>query len=162
MLIQKVFHVHQNTEETKTRLANLHGYRRELEGFRKAVVTADGVGHFDFTTGNGFEAQFSAAELPSEDPDQVLFQSTEGNIEVAGMIEFVAIRENLTEVQITLDYTIKSPIHSILDAVTASVDRFVNQQLRRIQGHFEGVRTFPTATRFKKHTTFAREPQLAH
>ena len=162
MLIQKVFHVHQNPEETKARLANLHGYRRELEGFRKAVVTADGIGHFDFATGNGFEAQFSVEELPSGNPDQVLFQSTEGNIEVAGMIEFCAVRENLTEVQITLDYTIKSPIHSVLDAVTASVDRFVNQQLRRIQGHFEGVRTFPAQTRFPKRTAFASEPQLAH
>jgi hypothetical protein len=78
------------------------------------------------------------------------------------MIEFCQVRENLTEVQITLDYTIKSPIHSVLDAVTASVDRFVNQQLRRIQGHFEGVRTFPAQTRFQKRTAFASEPQLAH
>ena len=126
------------------------------------MITADGVGHFDLTTGNGFEAQFSVVELPSENPDQVLFQSTEGNIDLAGMIEFIPVRDNLTEVQITLDYAIKSPIHSVLDAVTASVDRFVNQQLRRIQGHFEGVRTFPSATRFQKRSSFASEPQLAH
>jgi len=162
MLIQKVFHVHHNLDETKSRLANLHGYRRELEGFRKAVVTSDGVGHFEFTTGNAFSAQVEMTELPCADSNQVLFRSNGGNMEVAGLIEFVPVREQLTEIQLTIEYAIKAPMHSMLDAVTGSVDRFVNRQLRCIQGHFEGVRTFPSSARLPRQKHFAAQALLAH
>lgn len=162
MLLQKVLHVHHDLEETKACMANLHGYRRELEGCRKAVVTADGIGRFEFTTGTGFAAQVEVQELPSSRPDQVLFQSIGGNVEVAGLIEYLAIRPHLTEVQITLEYSMKSPMQGMLDAVTGAFEKCVNRQLQRIQGHFEGVCTFPAALSHQPMQFAIDQPLLAH
>lgn len=138
MLLQKIIHVHQGIEETKRRLANLHNYRRHFEGVQKALITADGVAQFDCTVANGFRAHFVLVELPTSDENQVFFRSTAGNMEVAGLIEFFEIRPGLTEVQLTLEYSIKSPVHSVVDRLGGGVERFVNRQLRRLQAVLDG------------------------
>lgn len=139
MLIQKIFHVHQNLEETKVRLASVRGYRRALAGVEKAVITADGVGQFDFALSHGLHAHFVLVELPTPDPDQVLFRSTAGNMHLSGLIEFFPIKDDLTEVQITVQYAFKSPMHAIIDAMSHTVEQFLHQQLRRLQAHFDGM-----------------------
>lgn len=163
MLLQKIIHVHQGLEDTKTRLANLHNYRRHLEGVQKALITADGVAQFDCTMHNGFRAHFVLVELPTSEENQVFFRSTAGNVEIAGLIEFVEIRAGLTEVQLTLEYSLRSPIHKLLDSVTGSVERFLNQQLRRLQAVLDGNPLPLAQTAKQKNRTFgAHLPQLAH
>ena len=53
-------------------------------------------------------------------------------------------------------------MHSVLDAVTASVDRFVNRQLRRLQAHFAGEPNVVSQPWIPTHRALVREPQLAH
>ena len=147
MLIQKIFHVHQPLDQAKSRLSNLQGFRRQFAGVREANVTDDGVVHIECVTGTGFRAEADLVELPTDDEHQTLFRSVGGNVEIAGLIEYFPIRENLTEVQVTLDYSIKSAVHSVLDAVTSSVDRFVQRQLRRLRTHLEGEVGAPAPAR---------------
>jgi uncharacterized membrane protein len=96
--------------------------------------------------------------LPSDDETQTLFRSVGGNMQVAGMIEFVPIRDNCTEVQVTIEYGIHSPMHSVFDAVTNAVDRFLNKQLRRIEAHFKGRKP----SRAETAPAFVGAAQLAH
>lgn len=164
MLLQKIIHVHQGIEETKRRLANLHSFRRHFEGVQKALITADGVAQFDCTIANGFRAHFVLVELPTSEENQVFFRSTAGNMDVAGLIEFFEIRPGLTEVQLTLEYSIKSPFHGIIDSITGGVERFVNRQLRRLQAVLDGCPLpLPQTESKKSRRTFtAHLPQLAH
>ena len=162
MLLQKIIHVHQGIEETKARLSNLHSYRRHFEGVHKALITADGVAQFDCNVTNGFRAHFVLVELPTTEDNQVFFRSTAGNMEVAGLIEFFEIRPGLTEVQLTLEYSIKSPVHKLLDRLTSGTERFVNRQLRRLQAVLDGC-PLPLPQETRKHRLFtAHLPQLAH
>jgi hypothetical protein len=154
MLLQKTFHIHKDISATKTRLANLQYYRRHLEGVEKAVITADGVAQFEFVAGNGFHGHFVTAELPTEDANQVLFQTTAGNVEIAGLIEFFEVRADLTEVQLTAEYTIKSPVHRLLDRLTGGIERFVNSQLRRLQAALDNA-PFPAPAVKKERRSFS-------
>jgi uncharacterized membrane protein len=139
MLLQKIFHVRRNLAETKASLGNLHQYRRHLEGVQKALVTADGVAQFDFVTNTGFRAHFVATELPADDENQILFKSTAGNVDAAGLIEFYEIRPGLTEVQITVEYSIGSALQRVIDGLTSGFERYLNRQVRRLQAALDGA-----------------------
>lgn len=162
MMIEKIFHVHQDLEATRGELSNFHGLRRVLQNVNATRPGSNGTAQLEFVTGNGFHGEVELELLPANDSNQTLFRSTGGNIEVAGLIEFIPIRDNLTEVQLTVEYAIASPMHSVLDAVTASVDRFVTRQLRRIQVHLDGHEHEPAERRFRGETAFVQRPQLAH
>jgi len=162
MLLQKTFHVHQNPDETAARLADLSGYVRELAAFRKGSIDENGNGHFEFMSGGGFRGHCEVAPLSSGDPNQILFCSKSGNLDVSGLVEFLPIREGLTEVRITLDYTIHSKFHRVLDAITGSMDHFVNVQLEILNAHCEGGRKTEAARRFPSAIIFPAAAQLAH
>lgn len=162
MFIQKIFHVHHNLEDTKARLAHTHGYRRCMEGVKKAVVTADGVAQFDLAIPKGFHVHFVLVELPTPDSNQVLFQSSAGNMDISGLIEFIQIRGNLTEVQLTLEYRFQSLWHSVVDAFTGVSERFLDRQLRCLQSWLDGTLEHPVPTRAETPTYTAHLPQLAH
>ena len=162
MLLQKIFHVHRNLAETKAQMTNLHNFRRHLEGVNKATVTADGIAQFDFNAGK-FHGHFVAVELPTEDPNQVLFKSTAGNVDVAGLIEFFEIRPGLTEVQVTAEYSISSPLHHLVNLFTAGFDRFLNRQLRRLQCALDGApMAVPALKKQSLRGWAAQLPLLAH
>src|SRR2546425_8357913 len=110
MLVQKIFHIHQPVSETRNCLAYISSYWRELPGLNHATITADGVGHFEFKTLSGHTLFADVAEVPDETPDQLMFCSIGGNMQVNGTLEFFEIRENITEVVLTLDYHIESPL----------------------------------------------------
>src|SRR4051794_26728528 len=114
MFIQKIFHVHSPLAETKTRLSRVQAYRAHLQGVRKALVTAEGVGQFDCALSRGLRAHCVLVELPTGEENQILFKSTTGNVNLAGVIEFVPIRENLTEVQLTIEYGFRSVIDGFI------------------------------------------------
>jgi hypothetical protein len=162
MLIQKIFHVHQGLEETKARLAHVQNYRQYLEGVRKAVITEDGVAQFDCVLPDGgFRAHMVLVELPTQDENQVLFRSTAGNVEVSGLLEFFPIKDNLTEVQLTLDYSLRSPFASIFNAFTAPLERFMNRQLRRLQEILNGeYLSFPISTSPVRNSSVTGRMQL--
>lgn len=120
MLLQKVIHTHQSLDDTKAL-------------FAKPGSSADAISHCEFSIGHGFRARFDLVLLPSDDSNQLLFRSESGNVRIAGLVEFLPVRDHLTEVQLTLDCTIMHPIHRLLAAITGSVDRFVNRQLRSLE-----------------------------
>lgn len=162
MFIQKIFHVHHNLEDTKTRLAHTQSYRRCMEGVNKATVTADGVAQFDVAIPKGFHVHFVLVELPTPDSNQVLFQSSAGNMDISGLLEFTEIRPNLTEVQLTLEYRFQSLWHSVIDAFTGVSERFLERQLRCLQSWLDGTLDQPVPARATSSIYTAHLPQLAH
>lgn len=136
MLIQKTFHLHMLQEAAKAQLGNLPGYRRQFAGVELAVLTPEGGAHFVFELPWGFRADIELVRLPCENPAQTLFRSMGGNVEVIGVLEFFQIRPNLTEIVLTLDYTIGSPVFRMIDRFGHGVDRFLNRQLERLETHF--------------------------
>lgn len=139
MRIQKTFHILLSQNEAREALANVHGYRRYLEGVTRANLTADGVGEIEFDAGNGFNASLDLREVPCDAPDMVLFGSQGGDMELAGVLEFYPVKANLTEVTLTLDYQIESRLYAALDFVMSFMDRFLNRQISVIQAHFQGI-----------------------
>jgi carbon monoxide dehydrogenase subunit G len=148
MIIEKTFHLNESIQAAKTRLSNIGSFRRHLAGMKKAYVTADGVGHFEFETGAGFRGHVDVAEVASDNPDQTLFKSYDGNIDLVGVVEYFAIRPNLTEVTLTIDYKIKSPMFRVIDLLTGTMDRFLNRQLRNMQRYFLSRARAKAAMRF--------------
>jgi hypothetical protein len=132
MFIQKVFHVRLGLEQTKAALKNVDLYGSELEGMRKAALTPEGSAHVECEMPSGLRTNCVISELPSENPNQALFRSTDGNLEVCGLVEFIPIRDQLTEVQLTLDYAFESSIHALIDRITNDTDKFINRLLERI------------------------------
>jgi len=159
MFIQKIFHIRRGLQETKSALTKIHSYGRQLEGVRTAVITADGAGQFDCEFPSGFRAHCVLVELPTEDENQTLFQSTAGNMEVSGLVEFIPIRDNLTEVQLTMECSFKSAVHGFLDIVTNGAEHFFNRQLGRLE-------TWLSSPAFSSHSPESRFgahlPRYAH
>jgi len=144
MLLQKTFHLHTLKEVAKARLGNLAGYRRQFAEVEIAVQTPEGATHFVFRLPWGFRADVQLVQVPGENPAQTLFRSSRGNIEVLGVLEYFQIQPSLTEVVLTLDYTIVSPFFRIVDRLCNGMERFLNRQLARLETYFdqpvEGIR----------------------
>lgn len=144
MLVQKTFHLHALKEVAKAHLVNLSSYRRQFADVELAVVTPEGNTHFIFRLPWGFRGDVELVPMPNENPSQTLFRSSRGNIEVLGVLEYFQIRPGLTEVVLTLDYTIRPFLFRIVDRFNNTVDRFLNQQLMLLEAHFdrplEGIR----------------------
>jgi uncharacterized membrane protein len=139
MFIQKVLHIHRSLDETRANLSKLSSFRPQLPGVETAVITGDGTGQFDCTLPHGLRVHCVLVELPTPDPNQVLFQSTTGNVELSGLIEFEAVRDNLTEVQITMEYGFKSPMAAVCDRLSRCVEEFFLRQLSAAQVQVEGA-----------------------
>lgn len=157
MFIQKVIHVRRGIEETKATLSKVHGYRSALQGVKKAFISADGVAQFDLVLAEGFSAHFVLAMLPAPEAHQVLFHSTAGNVEISGLIEFSEIRENFTEVQITLDYSFTSLLHRAYDAISGMTEKFLDCQLQSIEAAIEAM---PIASEQEPASRMAHLPRL--
>src|ERR1044072_2322656 len=98
MLLQKTLHMNQSLEECKTRLASIQSYRRQFVMVTKATVTSSENVGFRFRGPLGFEARTVLLSVESESPDQMVFESTGGNLDVMGLAEFTEIRPNCTAV----------------------------------------------------------------
>ncbi|HEX8310784.1 MAG TPA: hypothetical protein VF614_05660 [Chthoniobacteraceae bacterium] len=159
MLLQKTFHLHQSLDEARATLTDLQNVSDVLAGVRLAKVTAEGSLRLECALGRGILAQVEIASLPTDEQDQMLFRSVEGNMEVAGLVELFEVRPNCTEVQLTLDYTLKSSVHRFLDSTAGVVDRFVNRQLARLERQHAADEVERAPMRYRQ-TGFT--PQLAH
>jgi hypothetical protein len=102
-----------------------------------------------------------AVELPAEEDHQLLFKSTAGNVEVAGLIEFYEIRPELTEVQLTLEFSITSTFHSVINGLTAAFEHYLNRQIRRLQAALNGA-PIPVRQENRSRSFRTHLPQLAH
>ncbi len=142
MFFQKVFHVHSPLAETKRQLGQLTKLRSRLPGLNKAVITADGVAQFECAVEEGLALHAVLVELPTDEANQVLFKSTVGNVRVAGLLELSAIRPEVTEVQLTLEYSLRSFAGRVLDLCTRKVERYVDDSLRALERCLNGEQRF--------------------
>lgn len=139
MMLHKIFHMNQSVGETQRRLANVASYRHHLDGVEKVDVSANGMSHWSLQLPLGFRADFVLTEVPSDEPNTVVFKSVDGDLEVMGMISFHAVKNNLTEVDLVVNYESSSPLFKLMDRMLNVGDHFLINQLRRVRAHFEGI-----------------------
>ena len=141
MMLHKIFHMNQSVNETKRRLSNVSSYRHHLDGVEKADVGENGMSHWNLLLPLGFRADFVLSEVASEEPNTIVFKSVDGDLEVMGMVSFHAVKNNLTEVDLVVNYESSSPLFRVLDRMLNVGDHFLINQLRRVRSHFEGIAT---------------------
>lgn len=139
MLLQKTLHMSQSAAECKSRLSSIQSYRRQFVMVTKATVTSSKTVDFSFRGPLGFEARTVLLSAESDNPDQFAFESTGGNIEVMGIVDFAEIKPNCTEVTLAVHYEIKNKFFAWLDRRFGFVDAFVTSEMRSIRAHFEGI-----------------------
>jgi hypothetical protein len=139
MLLEKTFHMSQPLDECKARLASIQSYRRQFLMVTKAIVTSSKTVDFSFRGPFGFQAQTVLVARDSESPDELVFESLGGNIELTGLVDFTEIRPNFTEVTLAVHYVIKNKLFAWLDRRFGFVDAFLAGELRSIRAHFEGI-----------------------
>lgn len=154
MMLQKTFHMNNSAEETRERLFNIGSYRHHLDGVERAEFTGHGISHWSVLLPLGFKADFVLTEEVSDDRNTVVFKSLDGDFEIVGMIKFYAIKAQLTEVEMTLNYESGSRAFNLLDRMFNLGDYFMLNQLRRVRAHFEGIAA-PVRSREGAH--YARE-----
>jgi hypothetical protein len=139
MLLQKTLHMSQPLAECKARLASIQSYRRQFLMVTRATVTSSKTVDFSFRGPVGFQAHTVLLLVDSDLPDQYAFESVGGNISLMGIVDFIEIRPNCTEVTLAVHYEIKNKLFAWLDHRLHFVDTFVTAELRSIRAHFEGI-----------------------
>jgi hypothetical protein len=131
MLTSKIFHLHESLPDARERLHKFGTWdaSQSDSDAQCALLETQGISHFELKTAHGHAISADIKEIPSDDPDRILFRSVAGTLELAGLIELYEIRPNLTEAVLTLDYEPISPLQKAFD----SLDRFLNRQLARIE-----------------------------
>src|SRR3954468_4997214 len=141
MLLQKTLHMNQSLDECKHRLSGIQSYRRQFVMVTKATVTSSKTVDFSFRGPLGFEARTVLLAADTDEPNQVAFESSGGNIDVMGIVDFTQIKPGCTEVTLAVHYEIKNKLFAWLDRKFRFVDAFVTSELRSIRTHFEGIAT---------------------
>ncbi len=139
MLLQKTLHMNLPLPECKSRLGSLHSYRRQFLKVTRAIVTSSRTVDFSFRGPLAFEAQTVLMSVEDDSPNRYAFESVGGNIDLMGLIEFVEMRSNCTEVTIAVHYEIKNRLFAWLDRRLHFVEAFMTSELRSIRSHFEGI-----------------------
>jgi hypothetical protein len=129
----------QSLAECKARLSSIQSYRRQFVMVTKATVTSSKTVDFSFRGPLGFEARTVLLAADTDDPNQVAFESSGGNIDVMGIVEFAQIKPSCTEVTLAVHYEIKNKLFAWLDRKFRFVDAFATSELRSIRAHFEGI-----------------------
>lgn len=167
MLIHKIFHAHLSVEETRRHLAKIGSYRHQFTGVNALHLSAEGLARFEFKIAPGVMVSADLAEVPDSSPEQLLFRSIGGNVDVAGVLDFCAVKPNLTEVALTMEFQLKSPLHQMLNALTSGMERFLNEQLERVEMALDGIYVAPVMMEEKRgrdshgHGAFAQAPSPA-
>ncbi len=105
----------------------------------KATVTSSKTVDFSFRGPFGFEARTVLLAAESGSPEQFAFESTGGNIDLMGIVDFSEITPRCTEVTLAVHYEIKNKLFAWLDRRFKFVDTFLTSEMRSIRAHFEGV-----------------------
>src|SRR3954466_1814430 len=135
MLLQKTLHMSQSLAECKSRLSSIQSYRRQFVMVTKATVTSSKTVDFSFRGPFGFEASTVLLAADSEDDNQYAFESSGGNIDIMGIVDFTPIKANCTEVTLAVHYEIKNKLFAWLDRRFHFVDKFVTSEMRSIRAH---------------------------
>jgi len=139
MLLQKTLHMGQPSPDCKSRLANIHSYRRQFVMVTRATVTSSKTVDFSFRGPLGFQGHTVLLAVESNSPNEVAFESVGGNLDLMGIVDFAEVRPNCTEITLAVHYDIKNKFFAWLDRRLHFVDSFVNSELRGIRAHFEGI-----------------------
>jgi hypothetical protein len=139
MLLQKTLHMGQSLLECKNRLANIYSYRRQFVMVTRAIVTSSKTVDFSFRGPLGFAGHTVLLGLDSDSPDQLVFESVGGNLDLMGIVDFTEVRPNCTEITLAVHYKIKNIFFAWLDRRLHFMEAFVNRELRTIRAHFEGI-----------------------
>ncbi|MGI8819453.1 MAG: hypothetical protein ACR2ID_01045 [Chthoniobacterales bacterium] len=139
MLLQKTLHMSQSPSECKSRLSSVQSYRRQFVMVTKATVTSSKTVDFSFRGPLGFEARTVLLAADSDNPNQFAFESSGGNIDLMGIVDFTEIKSSCTEVTLAVHYEIKNKLFAWLDRRFHFVDAFVTSEMRSIRAHFEGI-----------------------
>ncbi|HEV3409373.1 MAG TPA: hypothetical protein VG095_03705 [Chthoniobacterales bacterium] len=139
MLLQKTLHMSQSLAECKARLSSIQSYRRQFVMVTKATVTSSKTVDFSFRGPLGFEARTVLLAADSDNDDQIAFESSGGNIDIMGIVDFAEIKASCSEVTLAVHYEIKNKLFAWLDRKFHFVDAFVTSELRSIRAHFEGI-----------------------
>jgi uncharacterized membrane protein len=94
---------------------------------------------FAFRGPLGFAAHTVLLALESDSPNEVVFESVGGNIDLMGIVNFSEVRPHCTEITLAVHYEIKSGLFAWLDRRLHFVEAVVNRELRSIRAHFEGI-----------------------
>jgi len=129
----------QSLLECKNRLANIHSYRRQFVMVTRATVTSTKTVDFSFRGPLHFTGHTVLLGLESDSPDEVVFESVGGNLDLMGIVDFTELRPHCTEITLAVHYEIKNKLFAWLDRRLHFVDAFVNAELRSIRAHFEGI-----------------------
>ncbi len=116
MLLQKTLHMGQSLPDCKSRLANIHSYRRQFVMVTRATITSSKTVDFSFRGPLGFEGHTVLLAVESDSPDEVAFESVGGNLDL-----------------------MENKFFAWLDRRLHFVDAFVNRELRCVRAHFEGI-----------------------
>ncbi len=129
----------QSLAECKARLSSIQSYRRQFVMVTKATVTSSKTVDFSFRGPLGFEARTVLLAADTDDPNQLAFESSGGNIDLMGIVDFTEIKPSCTEVTLAVHYEIKNKLFAWLDRKFRFVDAFMTSELRSIRAHFEGI-----------------------
>ncbi|MDQ6656422.1 MAG: hypothetical protein M3Y80_11485 [Verrucomicrobiota bacterium] len=131
--------MNQSLAECKSRLSSIQTYRRQFVMVTKATVTSSKTVDFSFRGPLGFQAHTVLLATDTDEKNQYAFESSGGNIDVMGIVDFAEIRPNCTEVTLAVHYDIKNKLFAWLDRRFNFVDAFVTSEMRSIRAHFEGI-----------------------
>ena len=129
----------QSLAECKARLSSIQSYRRQFVMVTKATVTSSKTVDFSFRGPLGFEARTVLLAADSDDANQLAFESSGGNIDLMGIVDFSEIKPNCTEITLAVHYEIKNKLFAWLDRKFRFVEAFMTSELRSIRAHFEGI-----------------------
>jgi hypothetical protein len=138
MLIHKIFHLHQPLAEARKTLRDLPSFQSSENGLEITCTRLDleGRARLEFKTSQAPSLRTITAEIeeiPSQAPNQILFRSAHGSVELAGMVELFPIRQHLTEAVLTVDYGAVSCLQKAMESMSVALERFLNRQLARLE-----------------------------
>jgi hypothetical protein len=96
----------------------------------------------------GFQGPCQLELLPTDDRHQVLFHSTGGEMELCGLMELLPVRDHLTEVQLTLEYEIQSPLRRVLDRLLGVMNRRIDRQILNMKRQMDDAGAPESPARF--------------
>jgi hypothetical protein len=105
----------------------------------KATVTSSKTVDFSFRGPLGFEARTVLLATDSDGPNQFAFESSGGNIDLMGLVDFAELRPICTEVTLAVHYEIKNKLFAWVDRRFRFIETFMTSELRSIRAHFEGI-----------------------
>ena len=141
-MIRKIIHLHQSIEQSKQRLAYLCRFYPEATGV-KAVQSRLKGEIWKLKTPLGLTAPLQVTVNPADLQERVLFRGEDEKLKIIGILQYHAIKRNLTEIEVGIYYEVRDPFYEILDRIFKLGDRFVTRQLRKLQSHLAGDFTTP-------------------